>query len=169
MQTAPQHDSTTAERQLEGFISKFDDADAARIRSLRKALQRRMPAAHELVYDNYNFLVIGYCSTLKPSHCIVSLAADAHGVRLCFYYGATVPDPHRLLEGSGSQNRFIRLESPEDMARPEVEDLVAAAIAQGRAPLPAKGKGTLIIRSISPKQRPRRQPLKPHRSPVNHD
>ena len=39
-----------------------------------------MPGAVELVYDNYNFLAIGYCSTERASHCIVSLAAAANGV-----------------------------------------------------------------------------------------
>jgi hypothetical protein len=109
------------------------------------------------VYDNYNFFVIGYCSTERPSDCIVSIAAGANGVGLAFYYGATLPDPHKLLQGSGSQNRFIRIESVATLARPEVEALIAAAIAQGKNPLAKSGKGKLIIRSISVKQRPRRK------------
>jgi hypothetical protein len=38
-----------------------------------------------------------------------------------------------------------------------VEALIAAAIAQATSPLPKKGRGKLIIRSISAKQRPRRK------------
>jgi hypothetical protein len=144
------------EKQLAGFIAKFDAKNAALIRSVRKALRKRMPSANELVYDNYNFFVIGYCSTERPSDCIVSIAAAANGVGLSFYYGATLPDPHKLLLGSGSQNRFIRLESAATLARPEVEELIAAAAAQGETPLPRGGKGKLIIRSISKKQKPRR-------------
>jgi hypothetical protein len=64
------------------------------------------------------------------------------------------------LLGSGNQNRFIRLESAGTVARPEVEALIAAAVAQGKTPLPTSGKGKLIIRSISAKQRPRRKPAK---------
>jgi hypothetical protein len=148
----------TEEEQLESFIDKFDPKNAALIRSVRAALRKRFPTANELVYDNYNFFVIGYCSTEKPSDCIVSLAAAANGVGLSFYYGATVPDPHKLLSGSGSQNRFLRMESAATLARPEVEALIAAAIAQGEKPLPISGKGKLVIRSISAKQRPRRKP-----------
>ena len=144
-------------QQLEGFIDKFDSKNAALIRSVRKALRKRLPTAHELVYDNYNFFVIGYSSTERPSDCIVSIAAAANGVGLAFYHGASLPDPHKLLLGSGSQNRFIRLPSAATLARPEVEELITAAIAQGEAPLPASGKGKLIIRSISEKQRPRRK------------
>ena len=43
-----------AERQLEGFVAKFEPTQQALIRSVRKALRRRLPTAYELVYDNYN-------------------------------------------------------------------------------------------------------------------
>jgi hypothetical protein len=149
-----------AEEQLEGFINKFDSKHAALIHSARQALRKRLPSAHELVYDNYNFFVIGYCSTERPSDCIVSIAAAANGVGLSFYYVATLPDPHKLLLGSGSQNRFIRIESAATLALPQVEELIAAAIAQAETPLPANGRGKLMIRSISKKQRPRRKASK---------
>ena len=149
--------SATAELQLASFIEKFDTKNAALIRSVRKALRKRLPSANELVYDNYNFFVIGYCSTERPSDCILSIAAGANGIGLSFYYGATLPDPHKLLQGSGSQNRFIRIESVATLARPEVEELIAASVAQAESPMPRTGKGKLIIRSISKKQRPRRK------------
>ena len=105
--------------------------------------------------DNYNFFVIGYGATERPSDRVVSIAAGARGVALSFYYGATLPDPHKVLLGSGRQNRFVRLESAATLARPEVEALLAAAVAQAKTALPASGRGKLIIRSISEKQRRR--------------
>jgi hypothetical protein len=152
--------AATSEQQLEAFIARFDQKNQALIRAARKILRRRLPTAHELVYDNYNFFVIGYCSTERPSDCIVSLAAGANGVALSFYHGAALPDPQRVLLGSGRQNRFLRLGSAASLAQPEVEALVDAAIAQAKTPLPAKGRGKLIIRSISGKQRPRRRQTK---------
>jgi len=154
--TASQVDAT-GEQQLAGFIEKFDSKNAALIRSVRKVLRNRLPTANELVYDNYNFFVIGYCSTERPSDCILSIAAGANGVGLSFYYGATLPDPHGLLLGSGSQNRFIRIESAATLTRPEVEELIAAAINQAEVPLRGSGASKLVIRSISKKQRPRRK------------
>lgn len=142
-------------RQIAGFIAKFDPAVGKLIRSTRAALRKRFPTAIELVYDNYNFFVIGFCSTERSSDCIVSLAANAIGVSLCFYWGATLPDPDQLLQGSGNQNRFIRLESAATLAQPQVEALLRAAVAQAKTPLPAAGRGKTIIRSVSAKQRPR--------------
>jgi hypothetical protein len=145
-----------AEAELAGFIDKFSPEIAKAIRTVRAALRKRVPTANELVYDNYNFFVIGYSSTLRPSDCFVSLVADAHGVRIAFYYGSTLPDPAGILEGRGNQNRFVRVERARDLGKPELEALIRAAIAQGKAPLSASGPGTLVIRSVSAKQRPRR-------------
>lgn len=147
----------TAEEQLKTFILKFDAKNHVFIRAVRRALKKRLPTANELVYDNYNFLVIGYCSTERASDTILSLAADANGIGLHFYHGARLPDPHKVLLGSGVQNRFVRLESAETLSRPEIEALIAAAVTQTKTPLPPSGNGKLVIRSISPKQRPRRK------------
>lgn len=129
---------------------------AKRIRAARAALRKRFPTANQLVYDNYNFFVIGFCSTERASDCIVSLASNAKGVGLCFVYGAKLPDPHKILLGSGSQTRFIRLESAATLARPEVDTLLSLAAERGKTPLPKTGKGRTIVKSISAKQRPRR-------------
>ena len=149
--------AANAEAQLETFIGKFGPEHQTLIREMRKALRRRLPAANELVYDNYNFFVIGYCTTERPSDCIVSIAAGANGVGLSFYRGASLPDPHNFLLGSGAQNRFIRLGSAKMLADTRVEALIAAAVAQAKTPLSSQSKGKLIIRSISAKQRPRRK------------
>jgi len=148
--------SDTPEAQLKSFIDKFDAKNQAVIRAVRRVLRKRLPTANEVVYDNYNFFVIGYCATERSSDCIVSIAAARNGVGLSFYYGAALPDPHKLLLGSGTQNRFIRLESAATLTRPEVEELISAAVARAKTPLRDSGKSQLIIRSISAKQRPRR-------------
>ncbi|MGO9325793.1 MAG: DUF1801 domain-containing protein [Terracidiphilus sp.] len=154
-----------AEAELAGFIDKFEPEMAKAIRAVRAALRKRLPTANELVYDNYNFFVIGYSSTLRPSDSFISLVADGHGVRIAFYWGAKLPDPAGILLGGGNQNRFIRLESARDLSKPEVDALIQAAIAYGKTPLPETGRGSLVIRSVSAKQRPRRVAAKPKRSP----
>ena len=146
-----------AEERLGSFIAKFEPKHQTLIRSVRKVLRRRFPTAHELVYDNYNFFVIGYCATERPSDCIFSIAAASNGIGLCFIHGASLPDPKKLLMGAGKQTRFLRLESAAVLDRPEVKSLFSHAVANSKAPLPTKGRGKLIIRSVSAKQRPRRK------------
>src|SRR5262245_3778862 len=81
-----------AEKQVQGFIAKFEPKHQRLIRAVRKALRRRFPTAYELAYDNYNFFVLGYGPTERPSDCIVSMAAGANGVGLCLIRGASLPD-----------------------------------------------------------------------------
>lgn len=142
--------------QLAGFVAKYDPAVGRLVRSLRTAMRKRLPTALELVYDNYQFLAIGYSASERASDCIASLAVSPKGVALSFYYGATLPDPKRVLQGSGNQNRFVRLPSAATLAEPAVAALLRAAIAQARTPLPVSGRGRTIIKSISARQRPRR-------------
>jgi hypothetical protein len=163
MKAATKRTQTTAadaEKQLQRFIDKFDPKHQVVIRNVRRILQKRLPTANELVWDNYNFFVIGYSATDRPSDSIVQIAAAANGVGLAFYHGASLPDPHRILLGSGSQNRFVRVESTETLNRPEVKALIDAAEAQAKVPFPASGGGKVIIRSISAKQKARRKSAK---------
>ena len=147
----------TVAHQLAKFIAKFDPANARLIRALRAELRQLLPTAIELVYDNYNFFVIGYSATERPSNCIVSLAAAANGVGLSFYYGATLPDPQHLLLGIGKQNRFLRLPDVNTLRLPVVRALIRKAMAEAKTPLPAGDGGYTVIKSVSAKQRPRRK------------
>ena len=149
--------SESPEQQLERFIAKFESEHQALIRKVRRALRKRLRSAHELVYDNYNFFVIGYSPTERPSDAILSIAAAANGVGLCFLRGATLPDPKRILLGSGKQTRFIRLASAAKLDEPDVAALVTAAVKQSRVPFRSTGGSRLIIRSVSAKQKPRRR------------
>lgn len=145
----------TPAEELDSFIDKFAPANQTLIRSLRRALRKRLPTAHELVYDNYNFFVIGYSPTERPSDAVISIAAAAKGVSLCFVQGAKLPDPAGLLRGEGKQVRSLPLLSAKTLADPAVERFIGLAFDNSRAPLDDKVKGKLIIRSISAKQRPR--------------
>jgi hypothetical protein len=147
----------SAEVQLKAFVRKFDSKHQMLIRATRRWLRRRLPTAHELVYDNYNFFVIGYSATGRPSDAVLSIAASARGVGLCFTYGKALPDPQKLLRGSGNQTRSIHLDSASALARPAMVRLIDEAVKRSRVQFSRSGKGVLVIRSISAKQRPRRR------------
>src|SRR5881628_976705 len=144
-------------KQVAAYITKFDPKVANVIRKCRAEMRKLLPTSIELIYDNYNFFVIGYAATERASDCIVSIAAASNGVGLSFYRGASLPDPKKLLLGAGKQNRFIRLPTSELLRSPEVIALLRAAVKQAKTPLPATGGGHTIIKSISAKQRPRRK------------
>lgn len=149
-----------AAAQLDAFIGKFAPADQERIRAVRAVARSWFPTGNELVWDNYNFLVIGYSPTDRPSDSVLSIAARANAVAISFLHGATLPDPLGLLNGDGKQNRFLRIPALDVLSHPGVLALVAAAVAQNPVSFAPSGGGALIIRSVSEKQQPRRKPVR---------
>ena len=150
----------TPEAQLRSLIEKFDPKDQKLIRSVRSAVRKRLPTANELLYDYDSFFVIGYSPTDRPTDGIVSIAARTDGVRLYVMGGPQLPDPKKLLTGSGKQARFIRVEAAKQLAHPDVEALIAAAIDRAAVRLATEGRGRLVVRTFAGKRRPRRAPAK---------
>ena len=144
------------EKQVTGFIAKFTPEIAALTKAVLAKMRKRLPNAVEMVYDNYNFLVFGFGPTERPSEAVFSVAAYARGVGLCFIHGAKLPDPDKLLRGSGKQVRNIKLPTAATLDEPAVQSLIATAIARAPVPFDPTARRRLVIKSISTKQRPRR-------------
>jgi len=77
----------TPQRQLESFISKYSPEVAREGRAAIKALERLVPGAVRMVYDNYNFLVVGFGPSERASEAVLSLAFAPRWISLCFLQG----------------------------------------------------------------------------------
>jgi hypothetical protein len=143
------------EAQIESFIAKFSDPIAAEIRAARADMQRRLPGAFELVYDNYNALAIGYGSSEKLQDVVFSIACFPRWVRLFFFHGADLDDPDGLLEGQGAQVRSLKLPNLKVLDDPKVQALMAQALANAR-PIDSTQSSRSVVKSVSPNQRRRR-------------
>jgi hypothetical protein len=145
-----------AEAQLAGFLAKYTPEIADLAADIRGEMRKLYSTALELVYDNYNALVIGYGPTEKPSEAIFSIVLYPKWVSLFFLQAKGLPDLDRILCGNGSSARHIVLPSASALHLPEVRSLMQEAVARAKVPFDSKGAHRLIIRSISPTQRPRR-------------
>jgi hypothetical protein len=141
------------EAQLRSLIDRFDPKHQKLIRSVRAAVRKRFPTANELVYDYGHSLVISYSPTERGIDGIVSIAARADRVDLYFNHGPQLPDPARLLLGSGKQTRFIEVKAASQLTNPDIEALIGAALDLASVPLPSKGKSGLIIRPTAASKR----------------
>ena len=145
----------TPAQQLKGFLGRCSPEVAAVGKAARTKLRKRLPGAVEMVYDNFNALVIGYSPTERPSDAILSIALYPRWVNLYFLQGAHLADPDGVLQGSGNQVRFVRLDAGAAMMdTPAVRAVIADAMAFADAPF--RGKGRLVIRAVSPNARRRR-------------
>jgi hypothetical protein len=146
----------SAEAQVRTLIAKFAPAHLRLLDAMRRWLRKRLPTAHEVVYEYRDFFVISYSPNERGYEGVLAIRASADGVRLYFNRGKELTDPAKLLQGSGKQTRSMNLEGASTLARPEVARLIDEAIARNPVPFARAGRGPVVIRSTSAKQRRRR-------------
>jgi hypothetical protein len=146
----------TPEAQLEGFLAKYTPEMAGLAKAVLVKMRKRLPGAVEMVYDNYNVLVIGFGPTERPSEAPFSIAVYPRWINLFFLQGKNLRDPEKLLKGSGNQVRSIVLESVGTLNDPAVEDLIEEAVERAEVPFDPAQKRNMMVRAIAAKQRPRR-------------
>ena len=142
-----------AEAELRMLIDKFAAAHLRLIGTMRRRLRKLLPTVHEVVYEYRDCFVISYSPSGHGYEGVFGIRGSADGVKLYFNRGKELPDPAKLLQGSGKQTRSINLEGASTLARPEVARLIDEAIARNRVPFACAGCGSVVIRSASAKQR----------------
>ena len=148
----------SAEAQMRGLVVKFAPEQQRLVSAARRWLRTRLPTAHELVYEYRDCFVISCSPSERGYEGVFAIRASANGVKLYFNRGKGLPDPAKLLRGSGTQARWIQLEGASTLARLEVARLADDAIAGNRVPFARTGRGPVVIRSESVKPRQRRRP-----------
>jgi hypothetical protein len=146
------------EAQLEGFLAKYTPEIAGLAKAALVKMRKRLPGAVEMVYDNYNALVIGFCPGERPSEAIFSIALYPRWVNLFFLQGRGLRDPGKRLKGSGNRVRRIVLDSAGTLDDPVVVALMEEAMEGAIVRIDPRGKRRLLIRAIAPKQRSRHPP-----------
>ena len=124
------------EQLLELLAARRPDM-APTVLALRKMVAREAPDATELVYSVY--AVVDLFTFGRPSDAFIHIVAYEKHVNLGFNQGAKLPDPQRLLAGTGKNIRHIRVASEEDLRRP-LRRYIQAAIKQAIRRLPVARK-----------------------------
>ena len=146
----------TPAQQWAGFLSKYNPAIAAVAKAAVARLRRYVPGAVELVYDNYNALVVGFGPTERASEAILSIALYPRWVTLFFLQGERLSDPARRLQGTGKRVRHIVVSDVAILDEPAVRRLIRQAVETAPRQVDVKGRRRMVIRSVSARQRPRR-------------
>jgi hypothetical protein len=140
-----------AEAEVRRLIAKFAPAHLRLANATRRWLRKRLPTAHEVVYEYRDWFVLSFSPSERGYEGVFAVRGDADGVRLYFNQGKGLPDPEKMLRGT-SQTRWVDLESASTLRRPAVEGLFEAALARNRVPFARIGRGPVVIRSASAKR-----------------
>src|SRR5580765_1265009 len=138
----------SAEAELRRIIATFAPAHQRLIGAVRRSLRKRLPTAHEVVYEYRDWFVISYSPNERGYEGVLAIRGSADGVKLYFTRGRGLPDPEKLLRGSANA-RWILLEGSSTVARPVVARLMDEAIRRNRVPFARTGRGPVVIRSSS--------------------
>jgi hypothetical protein len=109
----------------EAFLARYPAAMAALAETLRQLVKASVPNVAEAVYPGWK--LIGYRLLDRPGgryFCFIAPLADE--VRLGFEYGVEL-QPHDLLEGSGTQVRYVPMRSAEMIDPERLAPLIAEA------------------------------------------
>lgn len=136
----------SAEAGLKALIARFAPAHLRLIDGMRRSLRKRLPAAHEVIYEYRDCFVISFSPSERGYEGVLSIRAGAEGVRLYLNQGRHLADPEKLLQGSGGLVRWVGVESISTLARPAVARLIDEAIARNRVPFARSGRGSVVIR-----------------------
>ena len=148
----------SAEAEVRGLVARFAPGHQRLITALRRSLRQRLPTAHEVVYEYRDCFVISYSPSERGYEGVLALRGSADGVRLYFTCGKGLPDPERLLHGSGNQARWMHVEGASALARPAVASLIDEAVARHTVPFAPGGRGPVVIRPAPGRQRRPRRP-----------
>jgi len=154
--TQPAVARRSAEARLRDLVARVAPTHQRLIGSVRRQLRKRLPTAHELVYEYRDWIVISCSPNEHGYEGVLAIRASADGIELHFSRGKDLPDPAGVLRGSGKQTRSIRLEGASTLARPAVARLIDEAIARNPVPFARTGRGPLVIRPAAARKRPRR-------------
>ena len=137
----------SAETELRRLVTKFTPGDHRLVTAMRRSLRKRLPTAHEVVYEYRDCFVISYSPNERGYEGVFAIRGSADDVKLYFTQGKKLPDPEKLLRGSANA-RWILVEGASTIARPAVASLMDEAIARNRVPFARTGRGPVVIRSI---------------------
>jgi hypothetical protein len=113
----------TFDEALSGSSSQVE----AIARQLRASIIEIYPDVVEVPWPNQK--IIGYgVGPKKMSEHFCYIAAQREYVNLGFYYGAVLPDPEGLLEGTGKNLRHIKVREVVEVAQPAIRKMIEVSL-----------------------------------------
>ena len=120
----------TADPAFAALLASYSKGVQDTARAARQLILGLIPGAIEVVDAKTAVIGYGYGTGYKDMVCTLILSKG--GVKLGLVGGASLPDPRKLLEGSGKRHRYIPLERPADLRRPGLRPLLRATLSAWR-------------------------------------
>jgi len=108
------------------IFSKFDEDTATLASKLRKFILEELKDILEIPDNSVNLVGYGYGTGYKDLICVIMLSKE--WIKLGLNRGSGLPDPNKLLTGSGKVHRYDEIKDEADIKSPALKKLVSGAL-----------------------------------------
>jgi len=116
-----------ADKNVEDFLFTYNNDFYNKARQLRSLIISTLPNIIEQL--DIPAKMVAYCYGRKYAEMICTIIPSKKGLKLGFYKGTEILDPHQLLKGTGKLSRYIEIKSGEQINSPVVKQLLEDALA----------------------------------------
>jgi hypothetical protein len=128
----------------EAILIQYDDPVSALGLNLRKFLIKELKGIIEIPDVKANIIGYGFGPGYIESICVI--IPSKKGIKLGFNRGAELPDPEKILKGSGKVHKFAEIKSVEDLKSKAIKNLLKEAVKSYKERIKARnGKEKLKI------------------------
>jgi hypothetical protein len=107
------------------WLQNYPPGIQSLVRQMREWTKSALPDAAEVLAAGYKMIM--YKVEEKAKEWVVYIGPYPNHVNLGFIAGTSLPDPHKLLKGTGKTLRHIKIKQVADLERNGVKELVEAA------------------------------------------
>lgn len=113
--------------EVENLLQGYSDNVKNIVKQTRLLINKILPGVVEVIWVKQKSIGFGTGFKKKTEHFCWIMPATRH-VNLGFNYGAELPDPKGLLEGTGKLFRHIKIHSVEQLSDKELIKLIEYAV-----------------------------------------
>ena len=142
---------------LNEFLKPYDASIQEIAMTLSTFITGVVPAANELIWDNYNAVALAYSKSEKLKDAFCHIAVYSRHVNFGFNRGAEIQNQLVKLEGNGKLIRHIKVTSIDEFLKLEIQKMIYEAVLISETINPSlstkKSPGRSIVMSIAQNKR----------------
>jgi hypothetical protein len=117
---------TTTDKKIDSFLSQYEEQIFQNALALRQLLLANLPDIIEQV--DIKAKMIAYCYGQKYTELLCVIIPSKKGLKLGFNRGNELPDPNKLLSGTGKISRYVEIKEAKQIKSVAVKKLVLSAL-----------------------------------------
>jgi hypothetical protein len=117
---------TTTDKKIDAFLSQYDEHVFKNALFLREVLLANLPGIIEQV--DMKAKMIAYCYGQKYAELLCVIIPSRKGIKLGFNKGNELPDPDKLLVGTGKISRYVEIIESKQIKSVAVKKLILSAL-----------------------------------------